>query len=348
MEHTPKIDIFPHILPDTFYKQMCTLSAKAGFMIKRTADIPVMIDVEARFRVMDRYPGYQQVLTLPGPPLEVLGDQETAPELARIANDGMAELVERHPDRFVAFVASLPMNDPDAALREIDRVVKELGARGIQIYSNVNGKPLDRPEFRGVFSKMAELDLPIWLHPTRAVTFSDYPSEPKSHYEIWWAFGWPYETSAAMARLVFAGIFEAMPNLKIITHHMGGMAPYFEGRLGSGYDVLGARTAEEDGALVKHQLKRRPLDYFKMFYADTALFGAVGAMECGFSFFGADHLLFGTDMPFDPEGGPGFIRDTIRAIGEMRITESDRAKIYELNARRLLKLPVQKSQSNLK
>ena len=340
MNDAIKIDIFPHILPVTFYQRMCALSQRAGFMIQRTADIPVMMDVEARFRVMDRYPGYQQVLTLPGPPLEVLGDENGSPGLARIANDGMAELVAKHPDCFVAFVASLPMNNLDAALAELDRVVTQLGARGIQIYSNINGKPLDRPEYRPIFERMAAHDLPVWLHPTRAVTFSDYEDEAKSLYEIWWAFGWPYETSAAMARLVFSGLLERLPKIKIITHHMGGMIPYFEGRLGPGWDVLGARTSPQDAALIRHESKRRPVDYFKMFYADTALFGAVGAMECGFAFFGVDHVLFGTDMPFDPEGGPGFIRDTIRAIGEMRIANSDRSKIYELNARRLLKLPV--------
>ena len=119
---------------------------------------------------------------------------------------------------------------------------------------------------------------------------------------------------------------------------MGGMAPYFEGRIGPGLDQLGARTPEEDNALVKHNLTRRPLDYFRMFYGDTALFGAVAGLECGVSFFGLDHILFATDMPFDPEKGPGFIRETIRSIESMSSAPADRAKIYEGNARRLLKL----------
>ena len=340
-----KIDIFPHILPRTFHSQMCALSERAGFMIQRTADIPAMIDLEERFRIMDRFPGYQQVLTLPGPPLEVLGNEKTSPELARRANDGMAELVEKHPDRFVAFAASLPMNNIEAALAEIDRVVPQLGGRGVQIYSNVNGKPLDAPEFRPIFERMAAHDLPVWLHPTRAVNFPDYPVEKKSRYEIWWLFGWPYETSAAMARLVFSGLFDSLPNLKIITHHMGAMAPYFAGRLGSGLDLLGVRTSEEDSALVKHTLQRRPIDYFRMFYADTPLFGATAAMECGLAFFGVDHVLFGTDMPFDPEGGPGFIRDTIGGLEAMNLSSADRAKIYEENARKLLKLPVRQIQN---
>ncbi len=340
-----KIDIFPHILPATSYQSMCARSERAGFMVKRIAAIPSMVDLETRFRIMDRYPGYQQLLTLPGPPIEVLGDPKTSPELARIANDGMAELVAKHPDRFVGFVASLPMNNMDAAIAELERTIGELGGRGIQIYSNINGRALDEPEFRPIFERMAAHDLPIWLHPARAVNFSDYESEKKSRYEIWWALGWPYETSAAMARIVFSGIFDSFPEIKIITHHMGAMAPYFEGRLGPGWDVLGARTSDQDMPLIQHSLKRRVVDYFKMFYGDTALFGAVAAMECGLAFFGVDRVLFGTDMPFDPEGGPGFIRDTIRGIDAMNISASDRAKIYEENARRLLKLPIPQPQT---
>lgn len=335
-----KIDIFPHIFPRPFHEKMLTLTERASYMQKRVREIPVMLDLELRFRIMDQFPGYQQVLTLTSPPLEAFGDPTVSPELARIANDGMAELVAQYPDRFPAFVASLPMNNMDACLKEADRAIQTLGARGVQIFSNVNGRPLDEPEFCPLFQKMAtEHDLPIWLHPTRPSTFADYPVEKKSRYEIWWVLGWPYETSVAMTRLVFAGMFDNFPNLKIITHHLGAMIPYFEGRFGGGLDQLGARTPEADKDLVAHHLKRRPLDYFRMFYGDTALFGAVGPLECGLAFFGLDHVLFGTDMPFDPEKGPGYIRETIRAIEAATIAPSDRAKIFEDNARRLLKLP---------
>jgi aminocarboxymuconate-semialdehyde decarboxylase len=155
---------------------------------------------------------------------------------------------------------------------------------------------------------------------------------------MWWVFGWPYETSVAMGRLVFSGLFDRQPNIKIITHHLGAMIPYFEGRVGPGLDQLGARTPTQESELVKHSLKKRPLDYFRMFYGDTALFGAVAPLECGLAFFGIDRVLFGTDMPFDPEKGPMFIRETIRAVEGMSIAPADRAKIYEGNARRLLKL----------
>jgi hypothetical protein len=108
------------------------------------------------------------------------------------------------------------------------------------------------------------------LHPYRGADVNDYATEERSKYEIWWTFGWPYETSAAMARLVFAGLFDRFPAMKIITHHMGAMAPYFEGRVGPGWDQLGVRTSDEDYSNVLRRLKKRPLDYFRMFYADTA------------------------------------------------------------------------------
>jgi uncharacterized protein len=185
---------------------------------------------------------------------------------------------------------------------------------------------------------MAALDLPIWIHPARGATFADYPGEPRSKYDIWWAFGWPYETSAAMARLVFSGLFDRHPNLKIITHHCGAMIPFCEGRIGGGLDQLGKRSDDPDDLAAQSRLQRRPIDYFRMFYGDTALFGSTAGLECGVAFFGAERVLFGTDMPFDPEGGPGFVRDTIASIERMRISDQERRLIYEGNARRLLRL----------
>ena len=227
-----KIDIFPHIFPVPFFERMAKVAGKAENMVKRTSEIPVLTDLDERFRIMDRYEGYQQILTLASPPIETLADPKGAAELARIANDGMAEICAKHPKKFPAFAASLPMNNVKACLAEIDRAVGKLGARGIQIMTNVNGRPLDDPEFAPIFEKMHALDLPIWMHPTRPQKFADYPGETGSKYDIWWCFGWPYETSAAMARMVFSGFFDRWPNLKIITHHLGAMVPFLEAQIG--------------------------------------------------------------------------------------------------------------------
>lgn len=332
-----KIDLFCHILPPAYFERMTAVSTRGAYMQKRVRGIPAMVDLDERFRMMDLFGDYVQVLSLAAPPLEAFAPPGQAPDLATLANDAMAAIVARHPDRFPGFIASVPMNNPEATVREIDRAVRELGAAGIQIFTNVNGRPLDETDFTPIFQRMAEIDRPIWLHPTRTGSFADYATEEKSKFELWWTFGWPYETSVAMARLVFAGYFDWWPNLQIITHHMGGMIPYFAGRIGPGLDQLGARTDDEDLTVYLKRLKKRPYDYFKMFFADTALFGARHAMECGLKFFGIDQVVFASDFPFDPEKGTFNIRETIKDIEGLPISAAERQQIYEGNARRLLR-----------
>ncbi|OGT82548.1 MAG: amidohydrolase, partial [Gammaproteobacteria bacterium RIFCSPLOWO2_12_FULL_52_10] len=277
---------------------------------------------------------------LASPPLELIKDPKVSAELARVGNDGMQELCVKYPERFPGFIASLPMNDPVAAVAEIRRAVEDLGALGVQIFTNVAGKPLDAPEFRPVFEMMAAYDKPIWLHPTRGANFPDYLTETRSLYEIWWTFGWPYETSVALARLVFAKIMQELPKLKIITHHAGGMVSFFEGRVGPGWDQLGARTSSEDYSVLLKELSQRPVDYFRRFYADTATFGSRAALVCALEFFGVDHVVFASDAPFDPEKGPMYIRDTIKVIDSLDISDADRRKIYHGNAAKLTGLSV--------
>lgn len=333
-----KIDVFNHIFPKGFFNKMLEIAPEQKDIGKRVRGVPALYDLDERFRVMDQFEDYAQVICLASPPIEALAGPELSPELARLANDGMAYYVTKYPNRFPGFIASLPMNNPEAALEEIDRAIKVLKAVGVQFFTNVNGRPLDLPEFKPLFARMADFNLPIWIHPARGANFPDYLSEEKSKYEIWWTFGWPYETSVAMARIVFAGYFDQFPNLKIITHHMGGMIPYFEGRVGPGWDQLGSRTSDEDYSKILKKLKRPHLEYFKMFLADTALFGSLSGTKCGLEFFGVDNVLFATDTPFDPEKGPKYIRDTIHVIESLPISEADRKKIYEQNAKRLLKL----------
>jgi len=333
-----KIDIFCHIMPQNFFDRILKLPESGTTIKKRSTDIPAMVNLDVRFRMMDRFADYCQVVSLAAPPIEALGTAKQSPELAQIANDGMADLVRKHPDRFPGFVAGLPMNNTEAAVKEIERAYLKLGACGVQIYSNVNGRPLDDPEFLPIFQKLADYNLPIWLHPTRSAAFADYKTEQKSKYELWWVFGWPYETSVAMARIMFAGYFDKFPDLKIISHHLGAMIPYFSGRTGPGLDQLGARTEDEDLAAQGRLLKKRPQEYFKMFYADTATFGSRPALQCGLEFFGVDKVLFASDSPFDPEKGPGYTRETIRCIEELSLSAEDRTKIYEGNARKMLRL----------
>jgi predicted TIM-barrel fold metal-dependent hydrolase len=332
-----KIDIFNHIFPERFFAEFLNVAPGLKDMGKRVRNIPTMVDLGARFRMMDEFGEYCQVISLASPPLEAFAGPETSPHLARIANDGMAELVDRYPTRFPGFAACLPMNNPPAAEKELERAVTQLGALGVQIFSNAGGKPLDLPEFLPLFAELARRDLVIWLHPARGGDFPDYRGEDRSKYEIWWTFGWPYETSVAMGRLVFSGLFDRHPDLKIITHHMGAMIPYFEGRVGYGWDQLGLRSSDEDNAALLKSMQKRPIDYFKMFHADTALFGARAATQCGLAFFGVDHVLFASDTPFEPAPGL-YIRETIRVIDSLDLPAADKEQIYCGNAKRLLKL----------
>lgn len=336
-----KIDIYNHIFPKAYHEKMMEVAPTHADLGKRVRDIPMLADLDERFRVMDMFgDDYRQILSVASPPPEVLASGQDATDLAQIANDGMAQLVERYPDRFPGFTATLALHDPEEAIKEIHRSIRDLGASGIQIFTNVLGKPLDLPEYEPLFAAMADYDLPIWMHPARGSNFPDYLSEKKSKYEIWWTLGWPYETSAAMARFVFSGLFDRHPKIKIITHHLGGMIPYFEGRVGPGWDQIGTRTSDEDYFALKDSLKKRPFDYFKMFYADTAVFGSVPATKCGLDFFGADKVVFASDSPFDPEKGPMYIRETIKILDELDISDADRAAIYHGNAEKLLGLPV--------
>ena len=175
---------------------------------------------------------------------------------------------------------------PTPACAKAERAIKELGALGVQTYTNIRGKPLDRPEFEPFFAAMNRLGKPIWIHPARAANHPDYLDEKKSLYEIWWTFGWSYETAVAMSRLVFSKTLDKYPNLKIIVHHFGGIVPMLEGRIGPGWDQLGARTSDEDYVTLRKNMKKRPLDYFKQdFYADTAVFGSKPATVCGLAFY---------------------------------------------------------------
>src|SRR5690242_16177088 len=226
-----KIDVFNHIFPQNFFDQYINTPNGPKDIGKRVRAMPTIVDLDARFRVMDEFGAYCQLISLPMPPIELLAGPDKSAEVARVANDGMAELTRRYPARFPSFVASLPMNNPAESIKEAVRAVSQLGACAVQVFSNVAGKPLDSPEFLPLFQELARRGITILMHPARGADFSDYASEPRSKYEIWWTFGWPYETSTAMARLVFSGIFDTCPGIKIVTHHMGAMIPYFEGRV---------------------------------------------------------------------------------------------------------------------
>ena len=334
------IDIYTHFMPPGYLEKYQALQSEPG-LAKRLGAIPMLYDLEARRRLVGERPGYQQVLSPAPPGPEKLGRPEDRAPLARFMNEGLAELCRRYPDAFPAFVAAVPLDDVAAAVTELDYAIEQLGARGVQIYTNVNGQALDAPQFEPLFAALSRRGLPAFLHPARPAKFADYATEDRSMYEIWQVMGWPYETGACIARLVFSGVLDRHPGLKIVTHHCGGIIPALEGRIGPLWDQLGTRTDGEEGeryADTLRSLKLRPVEYFKRLYADTAVGGATGALRCGLEFFGPDRVMFASDCPFDPEGGPGFIREGMRALGELDIPAVTRTKIQSGNACTLLNM----------
>jgi len=340
-----KIDIFCHITPQ---KYLAALEKKVSPEVAKefpSTWLPTLKDLDARFRVMDNYPDMRQVLTVVNPPVEAILEKEDAIAISQLVNDEMAELKEKYPDRFVGAVACLPMNDVDEALKEADRTIKDLNFKGVQIFTNIAGKPLDLPEFMPLYERMAAHDLPIWIHPffshVGAVAkeenqFADYRVFTGKKDPAWAmkraAFDLPAATSEAVTRLVYSGVFDRYPNVKFITHHCGADVPTFVKRIEMHYLMFKEKENTDLG------LKKPVPEYFKMFYADSALHGNVPAMMSGYDFFGADRIMFGTDMPFGTEEGLWPVRETVDSIEAMPIPDAEKQMIYEDNAKKLLNL----------
>ncbi|MFE0025622.1 amidohydrolase family protein [Amycolatopsis sp. NPDC059021] len=333
-----KIDAFCHILPARYAKEFFELDVPAVRNLRnRTRAIPALTDLGVRFRQMDEFGDYRQIINVAAPALEDFGPPARCAEFARLGNEGLAELVAAHPGRFAGFCAAVALNDVDRALEEIDFSFTELGALGVQIYCHVNGHPLDEPRFDPLWARLAESGKLVQVHPNRTAAWPDYPAESRSRFEIWWAFGWEYDLSAFMARMVFSGVLARWPGLKFLVHHGGAMVPHFAGRVGPGWDQLGTRTPESDKADVTgYPLAGRPIDYFRKFHVDTALFGAEDALRTVIRFYGADKVLFASDSPYDPEQGPGYIRATIGNLASLDLTDAERNAIYHGNVTRLL------------
>ena len=327
------VDIYTHFMPPQVLKSIESLGGRSG-MVKRMAAVRELHDLDARLRAMDPLGDYRQIISLSNLSIETITTPAQGRDLARVSNDAMADMARRHPDRFPAFVAALSLHDMDSNLEELKRAIETLDACGIQIFTNVKGRPLDDPQFEPLFAAMEQHDLPIWLHPARTAAMTDYPAEQQSRFEMWWCFGWPYETSVAMSRLVLSGLFDRHPKLKIITHHLGGMIPYFDKRIEDGMALLGTRTQSEDYSGIIPSLKRPLIDYFHMFYGDTALFGASRGLACGLDFFGADHVVFASDAPFGP------VASTRDAVAHLDLEKTQLDAIFHGNAEKLINMGI--------
>jgi aminocarboxymuconate-semialdehyde decarboxylase len=331
------IDIAAHILPPRYFRAIA--GAAGSYMHKRVSRVATLHDLDTRFRIMDRFShlDYRQVLTTALPAVETVTTPANSPEICRALNEELQELVHRHPDRFLAALGSLPLNNPGACAREIDHII-ELGMAGFQFNTNMNGLPLDHPTVLPVLEEAFGRGLAAFMHPARGPEAKEYAHEDKSKFEIWHVFGWPYETTVAMARLVFSGLFDRHPEAVIITHHLGGMVPFFGDRIKHAYDQFGARTPDENYEELLRGMRQHPVEYFRKFYGDTGLYGGPLSIECGVDFFGVGHVLYGSDMPFDREGGPVYIGAAFEAVEATNLSPEAKSAIYQGNARRLLRL----------
>src|SRR5262249_30849615 len=185
MASYPLIDIYCHIYPEKFFEEVTKLSPQTQNLGKRLRTITKLFDLDERFREMDQFGDYRQIISLPNPPIEEIAAGEAGLQLARIGNDAMAELTARHPERFAGFVAAVLLTDNGVRVAGGGRATTNRGACETRVSPPRGGRPLDEPAFAPVFAAMAGFDLPIWLHPARTAAITDYPAEAKSRYEMW-------------------------------------------------------------------------------------------------------------------------------------------------------------------
>jgi len=308
-----KIDAFAHIFTNEYSKRLLSLAPQVSdtFEFKR----PSMVDLDVREAAMRRHPDVLQIVTMGNVPLWRFVSIEDSIEMSRIGNEEMAELVKTKPHLFYGAVGTIPIDDIEASLKEIDYCVNKLGLLGIQLYTTLERESLADEKYRPIYELMAQLDRAIWIHPSANLRLPGYDKG---------MFSWLYESSRYMLDVVSAGIFKDFPKLKIIIHHAGGMVPHCRER------VRCIMPNHED-------------EYFKYFYTDTALYGNTPALMSAFDFYGADHLLFGTDAPLGGLAGAvcqGNTDQTIIAIEKMAISDEDREKIFRGNAVRLFVAPM--------
>jgi aminocarboxymuconate-semialdehyde decarboxylase len=244
-------------------------------------------------------------------------EPELGREVARAINDNIAGIVAQHPGRFVG-LGTVPLQAPELAVAELERAIKTLGLRGVEICTNVEGADLSDPRFRPFFAKAEELGILVFMHPsgtTDARRLSD-------HYFIN-VIGNPLDSTLAVSHLIFGGVLDAYPRLKLCVAHGGGYLPAYSGRMDH------AHGARED---CRRLIKRKPTSYLKKLYFDTIVF-TTHQLEYLVSRYGSDHLLLGTDYPYDMG-----MEDPVGFIDSARLTRDDKAQIMGKNAAQLLKI----------
>lgn len=309
------------------------IEEKIAFMRKKAKRQPTFLDVAMRIDQIERNGIDLQVVTpsqwfdsnvFPAEPATQLA-------FAKAINDNMARIMEDSKGRFIT-AGSIPLtNFEQGSRKEMDRVIKTLGMKAVTVTSHIAGKPLDSPEFEAFWAHAVELDIAVYIHPDNPAGHVDRSYE--YDYDLTHNFGWPFETTLALSRLVFSGMMEKYPSLRILSHHLGGgMVPFFMGRINETYNP------DDQEKKIGHTLPMPLFDYFSMFYYDTAVGGSAAAVRCAYEVFGADRLVFATDAPQGPADGEVRLKTYPGIVRSLGLSEEENQKIFEGNAKRLLKL----------
>lgn len=275
------------------------------------------IDLEDRIKAMDRCGVDIQVLTLTTPGVE-REEPQLGVRLARLANDGFGQIAEKYRDRFTA-LATLPLQDPGAAVIELERAVQDCGLRGAMLLSNVNGKPLDSEDLLPVFEQAVKLGVPLHIHPTSPINctaMDDFRLVP--------ILGFGVDTTLAVLRLIFKGVLKKLPTLKLVASHLGGVFPYLRGRIDVGFQAYPE---------CKANISEPPSYYLKKVWMDSICYENHVFMST-YDFSGPEKIVLGTDFPHQ-------ISDLDRAVQRIRqlnISDENKEKILRKNAAELLKL----------
>lgn len=279
--------------------------------------VPGHRDIDFRAQVLEKAGVNKQIITFTTPGTHIESPQR-AVELAQMVNDSFARIARERSDRFAA-LATLPLNDPEASVTELDRVFNKLGFKGVMMFSNVNGTALSDERFWPLYEKADELKAVFYIHPSFPVGV-----EAMTDYWLMPLIGFTFDTTLAAAKLVFSGVVEKFPNITWVLGHLGGAIPYLAERLDRGYHAF--KECREN-------ITRPPSEYLKEFYYDTVNFD-INALQLAIDFAGTDHLVAGSDYPHQI-GSLELMKDS---ISQLQISPKEKAGIYGENAARLLAL----------
>jgi uncharacterized protein len=327
------IDAHSHALHGKYLEP---LSLTGGEWIKtKIEDLtrlkPQVFDIPLRLEWLDKYSIDLQVITMHHTLDSNLypADSDAKIKLAEAINNNMARIMEDSKGRMLP-VASIPIdNFEQYGIKELERAINTLGLKGVSLPSNLNGKPLDLPEYESFWAWSEKMDIPVFIHPNEPAAHNDRSYE--ADYSLVIGLGWPFEIMLALCRIVFSGLLDRYPKLKIVTH-MGGGIPFYWGRLNETYD-----PAEQLRTIGK-KLSRPLKDYFGSFYYDIALGGNPAAIKCACEIFGTEQIVFAIDSPWGPEKGEFRFREYVNVVKSLNLSNEDKQKIFCDNAKKLIHL----------